>query len=194
MTVAWRTEEGEYRMATDRGPGTFTARTIAEIGVAIALAAVLHLIRLWEMPQGGSITLGTMVPLFILALRRGPAVGALGGALYGIFEGWVLSGGRFFLHPVQVILDYPLAFGLLGIAGFFSKSPAFGVVLASAARYLSHVISGVVFFSQYAPKGQPVWLYSLGYNITYLGPDFAVAIVLTLLVWERLTRLSPQPA
>lgn len=168
------------------------AQLIAEVGVAIALAAVLHLIKLWEMPQGGSITLGTMVPLFVLALRRGPWIGALAGAIYGIFEGWILSGGKFFYHPVQVILDYPLAFGLLGIVGFFSRYPAFGVTLAAAARYLSHVISGVVFFSQYAPKGQPVWLYSLGYNVTFLGPDFAVAIVLTLMVWERLSRLTPQ--
>lgn len=169
------------------------AIVIAEVGVAIALAAVLHLVRLWEMPQGGSITLGTMVPLFILALRRGPAIGTLGGALYGIFEGWILSGGKFFYYPAQIILDYPLAFGLLGIAGFLPKFPAFGVTLAAAARYFAHVISGVVFFAQYAPKGQPVWLYSLGYNITFLGPDFAVAIVLTLLVWERLSRMSLQP-
>ncbi len=168
-------------------------RGIAEIAVAIALAAVLHLAKLWEMPQGGSITLGTMAPLLILALRRGPVAGATAGALYGLFEGWILSGGKFFYHPVQVILDYPLAFGLLGLAGFFPRSPAFGVVIAAAARYLSHVVSGVVFFAQYAPKGQPVWLYSLGYNITYLGPDFAVAIVLTLLVWERLAKLSAQP-
>lgn len=173
---------------------TFSARTIAEIGVAIALAAVLHLIKLWEMPQGGSITLGTMVPLFILSFRRGPAVGVLAGALYGIFEGWILSGGRFFLTPVQVVLDYPLAFGVLGLAGFFPRSPAFGVTVAAAARYLAHVVSGIVFFAQYAPKGQPVWLYSLGYNITFLGPDFAVAILLTLLVWERLSKLSPQMA
>ena len=169
-------------------------RTIAEIGIAIALAAVLHLVKLWEMPQGGSITLGTMVPLFVLALRRGPAVGAIAGALYGIFEGWVLSGGRFFFHPLQVILDYPLAFGALGIAGLFRRHPAFGVTFAVAARYLAHVVSGVVFFAQYAPKGQPVWLYSLGYNITFVGPDFALAIVLTLLVWERLSGLSARTA
>ncbi len=170
------------------------ARLIAEMGVAIALAAVLHLVKLWEMPQGGSITLGTMVPLFLISLRRGPVVGAITGAVYGVFEGWILSGGRFFLTPVQVILDYPLAFGLLGIAGFFPRYPAFGVALGAAARYLAHVISGVVFFAQYAPKGQPIWLYSLGYNITFLGPDFAVAIVLTLLVWERMSKLQPQPA
>ncbi len=167
-------------------------RDVAEMGVAMALAAVLHLIKLWEMPQGGSITLGTMVPLFVLTLRRGPWVGALAGALYGILEGWVISGGRFFYHPAQVILDYPLAFGLLGIAGFFPRYPAFGVTLAAAARYLAHVISGAVFFASYAPPGQPVWLYSLVYNITFLGPDFALAIVLTLLVWERLIRLIPR--
>jgi len=179
--------------ATPRHRGIFSPRSIAEIGVAIGLAAVLHLVRLWEMPQGGSITLGTMVPLLILALRRGPAVGALAGALYGLFEGWILSGGRFFYHPAQVILDYPLAYGVLGVAGFFPRYPAFGVVMAAAARYLAHVLSGVVFFASYAPQGQPVWLYSLGYNITYLGPEFALAIVLTLLVWERLTRLAIRP-
>jgi thiamine transporter len=160
------------------------------MGIAIALASVLHLLKLWEMPQGGSVTLGTMVPLFIVALRRGPRVGILTGALYGIFEGWILSGGKNFFHPVQVILDYPLAFGLLGIAGFFPKFPAFGVTVAALARYVAHVVSGVVFFAQYAPKGQPVWLYSLGYNAAYLGPDFIVAIVLTLLVWERVSMMS----
>lgn len=178
----------------DRTQSRFSPRLIAEMGVAIALAAVLHVIKLWEMPQGGSITLGTMVPLFIVAFRRGPAVGALTGAVYGIVEGWILSGGRFFYYPTQVILDYPLAFGLLGLAGFFPKFPAFGVMVGALARYASHVVSGVVFFSQYAPKGQPVWLYSLGYNAAFLGPDFFVAIVLTLLVWERVSRISLQAA
>jgi thiamine transporter len=167
-----------------------TPRLIAEMGIAIALAAVLHFIKLWEMPQGGAVTLGTMVPLFIVAFRRGPGVGFVTGALYGILEGWILSGGRFFVHPAQVILDYPLAFGLLGLAGFFPKYPAFGVTVGALARYASHVVSGVVFFSQYAPKGQPVWQYSLVYNATYLGLDFVVAMMLTLLVWERLSKVS----
>jgi thiamine transporter len=170
------------------------ARMIAEVGVTIALASVLHMVKLWQMPQGGSITLGTMVPLFILAFRRGPAIGMIAGALYGIFEGWILSGGKNFYHPVQVVLDYPLAFGLTGLAGLFVRWPAFGVVVASLARYASHVVSGVVFFAQYAPKGQPVLLYSLGYNAFYLGPDFLIAIVLTLLVWERLGRVQAAPA
>jgi thiamine transporter len=160
-------------------------RTIAEIGVTIALAGVLHMIKVWEMPQGGSITLGTMVPLFILALRRGPLVGAVGGGLYGLFEGWIISGGKNFYHPVQVILDYPLAFAAAALAGFFPKRPALGVVTASVARFVIHVISGIVFFGQYA-KGQPVVLYSLGYNALYLGPDLLLALVLTLLVWQRL--------
>ncbi len=170
------------------------ARLIAEVGVTIALAGVLHMVKLWQMPQGGSITLGTMVPLFILALRRGAMAGLIAGALYGFFEGWILSGGKNFYHPVQVLLDYPLAFGLTGLAGFFPRWPAFGVVVGSVARYASHVISGVVFFAQYAPKGQPVLLYSLGYNAFYLGPDFLIAIVLTLLVWERLGRIQAAPA
>ncbi len=170
-------------------PRTWDARFITEVGVTIALSGVLHWFKLWEMPQGGSINIGSMVPIFILALRRGPRVGFLAGALYGILEGWILDGGKYFYHPVQVILDYPLAFGLLGLAGFFQKMPAFGVVIGSLARYASHVISGIVFFGQYA-KGQPVVLYSLGYNAVYLGPNLLISIALTLLVWERLGRLQ----
>jgi thiamine transporter len=169
------------------------ARLIAEVGVTIALASVLHLIKLWEMPQGGSITLGTMVPLFVLALRRGPVVGSLAGALYGILEGWILSGGKNFYYPAQIILDYPVAFGLLGLAGFFSRTPAFGVAVGSLARYAAHVCSGILFFGQYA-KGQPIVMYSLTYNALYLGPDFVIAMVLTLLVWERLGRLQTSGA
>jgi thiamine transporter len=171
-------------------PYTWNARLIAEIGVTMALAAVLHLIKLWEMPQGGSITLGTMVPLFVLALRRGPLVGSVAGALYGVLEGWILSGGKNFYYPAQVILDYPVAFGLVGLAGFFPRTPAFGVLIGSLARYGAHVLSGILFFGQYA-KGQPVLLYSLTYNALYLFPDFVIAMVLTLLVWERLSRLQP---
>lgn len=177
-------------MATQTSrPRTWDTRFIAEAGVSIALAGALHMIKLWQMPQGGSITLGTMVPLFILALRRGPVAGVIAGALYGVFEGWILSGGKNFYYPAQVILDYPVAFGVLGLAGFFHRTPAFGVLVASLARYGAHVLSGILFFGQYA-KGQPVVLYSLTYNALYLLPDFVIAIVLTLLVWERLERLQ----
>lgn len=176
----------------DRVTSRWNPYVVAEAGVAIALAAALHLVKLWEMPQGGSITLGTMVPLFIVALRRGPAVGIVAGALYGLVEGGIISQGRFFYHPIQVVLDYPLAFGILGVAGYFPKYPVFGVTLGALARYVAHVLSGVVFFASYAPPGQPVWLYALGYNALFLGPDFLLAIVLTLLVWERLSRLTPQ--
>src|SRR3989304_6613505 len=89
---------------------TWDARLIAEVGVTIARAGVLHMVKLWQMPQGGSITLGTMVPLFILALRRGPMVGLTAGALYGFFEGWILSGGKKFYHPGEAGPCYPLAF------------------------------------------------------------------------------------
>src|SRR2546428_13177127 len=101
----------------ERRDSKWDAKTVAEIGVAIALAAVLHLVKLWEMPQGGSVTLGTMGPLFIVALGRGPTVGVVAGALSGSFEGGGLSGGKFFYHPVQGVLAYPLAFCLLGLAG-----------------------------------------------------------------------------
>lgn len=170
-------------------PRSWDTRFIAEAGISIALAGALHMVKVWQMPQGGSITLGTMVPLFILALRRGPLAVCVAGAVYGILEGWILSGGKNFYYPAQVLLDYPIAFGLLGLAGFFPKTPAFGILVCALARYAAHVVSGILFFAQYA-KG-PVVAYSLGYNALYLLPDFVIAIVLTLLVWERLRRLEP---
>jgi thiamine transporter len=170
-------------------PRSWDTRFIAEAGISIALAGALHMVKLWQMPQGGSITLGTMVPLFILALRRGPLAGCVAGAVYGILEGWILSGGKNFYYPAQILLDYPIAFGLLGLAGFFPKTPAFGILVGALARYVAHVLSGILFFAQYA-KG-PVVVYSLTYNALYLLPDFAIAMVLTLLVWERLQRLEP---
>lgn len=175
-------------MATQTArPRAWDTRFIAEAGVSIALASVLQMFKLWRMPQGGSITPGSMAPLFILALRRGPVAGCIAGALYGVLKGWILGGA--IIHPAQGILDYPVAFGLLGLAGFFPKTPVLGVLVASLARYGAHVLSGIFFFGQYA-KGQPVVLYALTYNATYYLPDLIIAVVLTLLVWERLGRLQ----
>src|SRR3712207_7401794 len=89
------------------------ARVLAEAALAIALAFVLGLIKVFQMPFGGSISL-EMVPLILLALRQGPWVGIVAGAAYGLLD---LAIEPFIVHPVQVLFDYPLAFGVLGLAG-----------------------------------------------------------------------------
>ena len=131
--------------------------------------------------RGGSINLG-MVPIFWLALRRGPKIGIFAGAVLGIVD---LAIEPFVVHPIQFLLDYPLPFACLGLAGFFRKfstvGPVVGVVVGGTGRFLCHFISGVVYFANYAPAGVSPIVYSIVYNGTYMVPSIiicAVAIVL----------------
>jgi thiamine transporter len=178
-------------------------RIAAEIGLTIALAAVLQLIAVWQLPQGGSYSL-TMAPLFVIALLRGPSAGLTAGALYGVIDFLIKPYPP--LHPAQWILDYPLAYALVGLAGYASLrwqrqsaegrgASAFwtaivpGVALGALGRYLSHVASGLVFFSSYAIEaGQAPLFYSLAYNSFVLVSAAACAAVLAA-VMPQLHRL-----
>lgn len=160
-------------------------RILAEMVVFIALSNALYLISKFylpflRLPQGGSITIASMVPLLWFALRRGLRWGVEAGIVYGLVH-MVISGGIY--YPTQIILDYPLAFGALGLAGAFQKHPVVGVGVAMLGRFICHFISGVVFFGQYAWEGWNVIAYSAAYNATYLVPEFIVSaiIIFTLL-------------
>ena len=122
---------------------------MVETAVLVGAALALSMIRLIRLPQGGSIGLD-MLPIFLLAFRRGGKVGLVGGLLYGLLK---LITDPFFVHPVQVLLDYPIPFAVLGIAGFFKKDILTGVTVGTISRYMVHVISGVVFFADYAQRG-----------------------------------------
>lgn len=158
-------------------------RRLVESGIAVALSAALGLVKVYQLPQGGSITAGSMVPVFYLSLRWGARTGVVAGALLGLVN-FVLE--PVFVHPAQFLLDYPLAFGVLGVAGLFRKLPWLGVVAGGAGRFLSHYLSGVVFFAQYAPRGTSPWVYSAVYNGSYMLPEVVVSVVLTLLVLRAL--------
>jgi thiamine transporter len=167
-------------------------RVLAEVALAVALAFVLGLIKVFQMPFGGSISLD-MVPLILLALRQGPFVGIVGGATYGLLD---LAIEPIALHPVQVLFDYPLAFGVLGLAGFFRPSvrgAILGTVVAVLARFICHFVSGVVFFAAYAPEGWNPYLYSAVYNAAYLVPSLAVALVAVVVLLRALERAQPSP-
>lgn len=164
-------------------------RVLAESGLSIALCVVLGLLSIWQMPQGGSVSL-VMLPLFVLSLRRGLLVGAAAGSLYGVVD-FMLK--PYFVHPVQLLLDYPVAFAACGLAGLLATSwrqsagsgriaeglwravlP--GIALGSMARYVAHVLSGLVFFSSYAVEaGQAPLIYSAAYNSFVLVSAVACA-------------------
>jgi thiamine transporter len=167
-------------------------RVLTEAALAIALAFVLGLIKVFQMPFGGSISLD-MVPLILLALRQGPFVGIVTGAAYGLLN---LAIEPFIVHPVQVLFDYPLAFGVLGLAGFFAptvRGAILGTVVAVLARFLCHFISGIVFFAAYAPEGWNPYLYSAAYNLAYLVPSLLIALVVVVVLLRALEGAQPSP-
>ncbi len=162
-----------------KGKGAFPVRVLVEAAIMVALATVLSVIVVWRMPQGGSVTPASMVPILILALRRGPKVGLAAGAVYGLIQ---LLIEPFVVHWAQVVLDYPLPFALLGLAGYFRRWPYLGVVVGVAGRMVSHVVSGAVFFGAYAPAGVNPWSYSLVYNASYLVPELVLSLVVVFLL------------
>lgn len=156
----------------------FTTKTVVYGGLCIALSFILSYIKLYRMPQGGTITPASMLPLFVYAYIFGPVAGITAGIAYGLLQ---LIQDPYVVHWAQLLLDYPLAFGALGFAGFFRRNLALGIIAGGIGRFLFHFISGFVFFASYAPKGMnPVW-YSFVYNITYLGPDLLVCLIIYLL-------------
>ncbi|MCM1988538.1 energy-coupled thiamine transporter ThiT [Oceanirhabdus seepicola] len=175
-----------------------TPALISIIGVVVALTFVLNLVVLFKMPQGGSVTLGSMVPILILALIYGPEVGFLAGFIFGLIN---LLVSPYIIHPIQVLFDYPLPFMMLGLAGFFRiKSSNYyigvmyrllGVTVAVLGRFVFHWLSGVIFFGQYAPEGTSPYLYSFIYNGSYLLPEYLICLALIIFIpFRQLVRTS----
>ncbi|MCI6609741.1 MAG: energy-coupled thiamine transporter ThiT [Ezakiella sp.] len=171
----------------------FATKTIVEGGLLVALSFVLGQIKLFHMPQGGSVTLGLMIPIFIFALRHGVYPGIIAGVVLGLLK---LAIGGYVVGFWQVFLDYPVAFGMLGLAGLFSKkfketksiTPVLeGALVGTLGRFVAAVLSGVIFFADYAGDQNP-WVYSMTYNITYLGVELVIAILVIYLLRSFIIR------
>lgn len=156
------------------------SKQMAFSATAIALALVTSLFTVLELPQGGSITLFSMFFICLIGYLYGTRVGILTGLAYGILS---LILEPYVIHPIQLLLDYPIAFGCLGLSGVFSKSKygmIKGYLLGVIGRYICHVLTGAIFFGMYA-GGQNVFIYSITYNATYIVPE-AIATVVILCI------------
>ena len=169
---------------SDTNKFTFTASTIARAGVCLALSFALSYVRLFKLPQGGSVTLASALPIMLFAFSEGPKKGLFVGFVYGLMQS---IQDPFIIHPAQFLLDYPIAYAMLGFAGVLAKTKmpvqlkfALGAVVAATFRFAAHVISGVFAFGAYA-DGQNVLAYSLAYN-SFVFVDIAIAIVAGVLV------------
>ena len=170
----------------------WSTRMLANAALCIALSFILSCIRLYRLPQGGSITLASMLPLFLFAYAYGTVPGMLTGAAYGILQ---FIQDAYFVHPLELILDYPLAFAMLGLAGIAHnrtdrQSLVFGIVLGTVGRFVCAFLSGIIFFGMYAPEGQNVFVYSAVYNGFYLIPEAIICITLALV--PSIQRLARQ--
>ena len=172
----------------------WSIKMITEGGVLIALSVILSYIKVYTSPNGGSVTAGSMIPIMLFAIRWGMGPGVMVGATYGMIH--FLLKPQFY-HPIQFILDYPVAFGLLGLAGlgYMGRNRGakgyfnliLGIILAISGRMMAHVISGAVFFAEYAGD-KNAWLYSIGYNATYLIPELIISVLILLFIWKPISR------
>lgn len=153
----------------------FTTRMLVNVALMLAMTVILHQFRLYRMPQGGSITCGSMLPLLLVSYCYGPWVGCLGGFIYGFFE---IIQDPYLLHPIQVLFDYPLPYMVLGLSALWPAHRYASTLLAFTVRFACHIISGVVFFASYAPAGTSPLIYSLIFNASYLVPECALSFVL----------------
>jgi thiamine transporter len=157
----------------------FTPRMLATGAICMAVAFILSFITLYRMPQGGSITPASMLPIIAFSYAFGAPAGIVVGIAYGLLQ---LTQGVYIVHPVQFLFDYILPFAFLGLAGLFKKKNLIlAIVVACLLRFASHFVSGMVFWGEYAPAGQSVWLYSLIYNGSYMLPETVVCLVVAVI-------------
>ena len=158
----------------------WNAKMLAYAALCIAISFVLSYIRLLKMPQGGSITPASMLPIMMFAYAFGFGPGLICSMAYGVLQ---MFQDMYIVGWVQATLDYVLAFGSLALVALFRnwKSPfnfSVGVVVAGIVRVFFHVLSGVVYFAEYAPEGMNPLVYSLVYNLTSAGVDALICAVI----------------
>lgn len=175
----------------------WNAAMIAKAAICLAMSLVLGMLRLFRMPTGGSITLAASLPLILFAYAFGPLEGVLTGCAFGLLK---LILDPYIIHPVQLLVDYPMTYAALSLACLATILPIrsklklpVAALLGYFGRYAMAVLSGVVFFAEYAGE-QNALIYSIVYNLSYLGPEALIcALVLMIPGMTRLpTLLNPK--
>ena len=167
----------------------------------VALSFVLSCAKLQEMPMGGSITVGSMLPIMLIAIGKGNKWGVAAAFVSSLFQllQAVAAGNVFpycetaFTLVACILFDYVLPFTVIGLAGVFRHLSLgkvrrggvyLGITLVCALRFLFHYLTGVVIWGQWAPDGMGQYLYSLLYNGEYMLPELAITLVLAICLLE----------
>lgn len=173
-------------------------KVLTECAILVGLATVLSFIKVYQALLGGSVTLLSTLPIMYISIRHGYLVGFGSAFVYSLIQLWQGSGNLAYVPTTAgiigcVALDYIVPFTLLGIAGIFCKGGEkitlprvlTGAVLATVLRFGCHFLAGAVVWYEITKAGEwndyvktvGMWLYSFVYNIAYVGPDGAMAIV-----------------
>ncbi len=168
---------------------------LALTALLLALGAALSMVKVFEMPLGGSITLCSMLPVTLISIEYGLGWGLSSAFIYSIVQ-FGLSFGAVFgwgLSPAAVVgcilIDYILAYTSLGFAGLFRKKGTvgicIGIFIALLFRYIFHIISGTIIFDIWMPEewSSPL-LYSICYNGAYMLPEFIITMVVAVLLFK----------
>lgn len=162
----------------------FSAKQLAFTALALALGTVTSFIKVIHMPMGGSVTFFSMLFIALVGYWYGLGPGLMTGFAFGILQ-MVID--PYIISVPQMLIDYVFAFTALGLSGCFVNAKKFGLVkgyvLSVLGRYVFAVISGWVFFGMYAGDYgySSGFLYSLVYNILYLGIEGAITVIVLFL-------------
>lgn len=175
-------------------------KILAEAAIMVALSFVLSLVKLWEMPFGGAITLLSMLPVCIVSLRHGLKWGLGAAFVYSVTQallsgatGWGLSITALILC---YLLDYIIAFAVLGLAGIFrnggAKGQVLGICFVCLLRFASHYLSGVILWREagLAYGIANPYLYSLLYNGFYMIPETVFTCIAAIYVLKAFKKFK----
>lgn len=175
-----------------------TAKQLAFCAMAIALGTILSNLKIYEFPFGGSITLLSMLVICLPGYWFGLEAGLITGVAYGVLQ---LIIDPYVIHPAQLLIDYPLAFGAFGLSGLFAdkkngllKGYAAGII----GRWIFATLSGWIFFAEYAWEGWGPLPYSLVYNGIYIFSEAAITYIILAIPYVRqalgrLKKLAAEP-
>ena len=178
--------------------------TLVECAIFVAIATVLSVIVIYQAPLGGAVTLFSMVPVIIISFRHGIKWGMGSAFVYSVLQ--LLLGMKSVMYVpglagiiLCILLDYILAFTVLGLAGIFKTDKFYKIIFATLfvclLRYICHVLSGAVVWYEITKQGQwnelvmttGMWLYSIIYNISYFLPETVITLIGTPVIVKLLS-------
>mgnify|MGYP000972680176 CR=1 FL=1 len=173
--LLWLTHPSRIRSKTGGG---FICRA-TEICAAVALSVMLSMIPVYRMPQGKWLSL-EMLPIFYIALRSGGLSGVITGLIFGAVK---FSLDPYIAYPLELILDYPLAFTFPGLVGFFRNYRIpWGIILTGLGRFAIHILSGSLFLINYIPKTENPWFYLASFYGPYILPELIISVIIMFLL------------